>query len=265
MPLVNALITPHAPLLLPSIGKEFKNQTRKTRKAMVAAIHDLYASRPDVVVILHPHGPSIARSFAANVSEQLTVSFKEFGDLVTRREFKGELLLSHELKEQAENAGCPFSLLTTPDVSYDAAVPMIEFPATVRLPTFLPILTSNLKPEDHVNFGRLLDEVIHASGQRVAVIASAELSSHTTAAAPNGIRPEGKLFDAAVIKSLSRKSPADHLMAIDSATVEQAEACGYRPILILGGLIQHLNHHMRKLAYDSPFGTGLLVATIQPA
>lgn len=265
MPFVGASIVPHSPLLLSTVGKEYLQQMKRTQRALLAVSHDLHALKPSVIVVVHPHGQSIKGSFSANVADRFTAKFAEFGDMVTTAEWKGAIALSEQVKERAENHGFPLTLIHTPEVSYDVGVPLLLIAKSLANFAILPIGVSSLHPAEHVNFGKLLAEEFHNLQERIYVVASAELSQHTTAAAPAGIRPEGALFDRAIVKSIGKKGWAEALLRVDPNTVELADTCGYHPILVLAGVLARQNVHAKKLSYESTFGIGILTATFLSA
>ncbi len=262
MPFIGAAIVPHSPLLLPSIGKEYHRQTKKTQRALAAVSHELYGLQPDVLVILHPHGQHLEEAFGVNIADRFTIGFTEFGDLVTTTTRPGAVTLGQLIRERAEDSGFPVTLIHDPSLGYATGVPLVLVADHLPAVGLLPIRPTTLDPQTHVHAGRLLGEEFDAARQRIAVIASAELSHHLTPAAPGGQRPEGKTFDATVLRSLQKKFWAEHLLRIDDVIVEQADACGYRPLLMLAGLVARKNIAIRKLAYEHPFGIGLLTANL---
>jgi MEMO1 family protein len=52
MSLVFAAISPHPPLLIPSIGKEAIKKIQKTKEALEKLEEDLYLSRPEIIIII---------------------------------------------------------------------------------------------------------------------------------------------------------------------------------------------------------------------
>lgn len=264
MAFVGAAILPHSPLLLPTIGREYTTQTKRTLKARAAALAEIHALQPDSIIVIHPHGQKTPGAMTINLADQLSATFSEFGDMVTTANFKVDTRLAHEIKEQAEDAGWPLAITHDPKLSYDAAIPLLDLPGADTIP-ILPLSTSDLAAPAHANFGRVLADVLYASSRRIAVVISAELSQHASAAAPKGLRPEGEQFDAAIVKNLNKKPLMERWLNIPDDVIEQAEACGYLPLLMLSGLIAKSNCHVRKLSYEHPFGIGLLVAIIHPA
>ncbi len=265
MPFIGAAILPHSPLLLPAVGGSYAKQTRKIRRAIAAVAAELYALQPETIIVLHPHGPTVEASFVGVVAETLTVNLSEFGDLVTKRSFRTDVALADRLHERAEDHRFPYLLRHDAALTHDVSVPLIL--AADQLPNvhLVPVVTAQLDPRVHVDLGRLMAEEFHQTRKRVFVIASGELSSHVTDAAPGGARPEGTEFDRLMLRSLSRRPWSEALLRIDPTLMTLAECCGYRPFLILAGIIARQRVLTRRLAYDSPFGIGLLVATFHGA
>ncbi|MBI4426408.1 MAG: hypothetical protein HY567_02430 [Candidatus Kerfeldbacteria bacterium] len=265
MPLIGAAIAPHSPLLLPSIGKGFQSQTKKTVRALTALAQEIYALRPQVIVVLHPHGPTHPGSFVVNVADQLVANLSEFGDLVTAATWRGGPMLGHRLQERAEDQGFPLKLVSEATISYDVAVPLLFLPPNITTAAILPIGPATLDRQTHVHCGTLLAEEFHQTRERIFVLASAELSHHASRAASGGQRPEGITFDQAVNKAIVKRTLAAQLLALDLDHVELAESCGYRPLLMLAGMLKYQRTLARRLSYDSPFGIGLLVVTLHLA
>lgn len=232
---------------------------------MASVAYDLYARQPDCLIILHPHGRPVDETLGANVSESFNVDFKSFGDFVTNAHWPGALALASAIKERAEDHGFPLKFRHEPTVSYDVGVPLTLLAGHLPKVAVLPICPSTHDLQTHIHFGRLLAEVLHHSKQRVAVIASAELSQHVSAAAPSGIRPEGESFDKAITRGLGKKRWEHVLTGIDQTVVELAESCGYRALLILAGVLMKRNFHTHKLAYEHPFGIGFLTVIFNDA
>lgn len=261
MPFVGAGIVPHSPLLIPSIGKEYHKETKKTQRAMETLVQELYALRPDCICVIHPHGTVPANVFPVQTASVFAADFSEFGDLVTNRTWPATTRLSHELLEHAEDHGFPARFMHTPQLSHDVAVPLQFFPTFEQRVGILPIGTSpTLDRQTHVYWGSLLGEIFHRSHERIVVLISAELSHHASAAASGGVRPEGERFDHEVQSLLRKKNLSLNLLGLNDELIELADACGYLPLLVWSGIMKRKNLAVRKLSYESPFGIGFLVA-----
>jgi hypothetical protein len=93
MSLVFSAIVPHSPILLPTIGKDDLQKLKKTEAALKKLEEDFYLSKPDIVIIISPHGHLLKESFTFNMCAEFTTDLKDFGDLATKLTFKGESAL----------------------------------------------------------------------------------------------------------------------------------------------------------------------------
>jgi aromatic ring-opening dioxygenase LigB subunit len=93
--------------------------------------------------------------------------------------------------------------------------------------------------------------------QRVAVIASADLSHKVNEQSPGGATPEGILFDTTV-EEATRTNNVEKLMQLSPTVIEGVGQCGFRPIMTLLGTLQDMNVTPKTLCYEAPFGVGYL-------
>jgi len=91
-------ITPHSPILLPTIGKEHHKKLKKTIAAYKMLEEDIYASKPNTIVVLSPHGTTVPDALAIHICKIFKVNLKEFGDLATSLEFKANPKLTEEIR-----------------------------------------------------------------------------------------------------------------------------------------------------------------------
>lgn len=259
MSLVFAAIAPHPPILIPTIGKEHLKKIQATEEAMKKMEQDLYVAKPDTLIIISPHGHLLADAFSININPSYQVDLREFGDLITKNEYQSEMNLALKIKESAKLKHLPLVLQTEPVLDHGSAVPL--FYLTQHLPNIkiIPIGYSLLDAKTHLDFGYLIKEEIMNSNQRVAIIASGDLSHALTDDAPAGFSPEGKKFDEMLIEALKSHNTTA-LVNLDPKFCEAAAECGLRSFLILLGSLQRVNYELKLLSYEGPFGVGYLVA-----
>ncbi len=266
MPFVGAGIVPHSPLLIPTVGKEYHREMKRTQRAMMTLVQELYALRPDCICVIHPHGEALTGMFPLQIANEFVTDFTEFGDLVTKRTWPVALTLSHEIMEQSEDHGFSARLVNERTLPHDVAVPLHFFPAFDQRVEVLPVGTSpSFDRQTHVHWGSMLAEAFHQTRKRVVVLVSAELSHHSSAAASGGVRPEGERFDRDVQSMLRKKGLDRNLITMDDVQIELADACGYLPLLVWSGILKRKNLAVRKLSYEHPFGIGLIVALVHNA
>lgn len=259
MSLVFAAITPHPPLLIPSIGKDILKKLDKTKTAMEKLEEELYLSKPDVIIVISAHGSFFSDAFTINVCPQYHSDLKEFGDLVTKLEFKGEMNLSTTIREKTKEEKIPTTMITEPALDHGSAVPL--FYLTQHLPDvkILPISFCDLDWKTHLDFGYLIKEKILDCNKRVAVIASGDLSHALTTDSPAGFNPAGSKFDEKIQELLAHKNVSG-MLQLEAEFVKNSSECGFRTFLILMGILKNVDFTYRQHSYEAPFGVGYLTA-----
>jgi AmmeMemoRadiSam system protein B len=248
MSLVFAAMTPHPPILIPAIGKEQIAALAKTASAMERLEQELYVSKPQVIMIISPHGSLFGNAFAVNAHTNFTTLFEEFGDLATKKTWNGAPELAARISSAAKKRDLPVQLVSADRLDHGASVPL--FYLTNHLPDMkiLPMGYSGLSVDRHIQYGELLKDVIMAEDRRIAVIASGDLS-HTPASAS---------FDKELIELLEVRNTAGILQLGDDRAASAAE-CGYRSLLIALGILKNMNCVFKTYSYEAPFGVGYLV------
>lgn len=256
MSLAFAAITPHPPILLPSVGKDI-NELEQTKKAFLELEQELYLSKPQIIVVISPHEGIFPDAFVVNCYTNFTATFERFGDVLTKYEWPGSPDFASKISHVGNNHAFPLRLISEPSLSYGASVPLFSMTSHLEDFKIVPVGYSKLSPKEHLDFGELLKEVIMSSNKRVAVIASGDLSHHLSEKAPGGFRPEGKKFDEELIQLLETRNTLG-IAQMNGDLVAKAEECGYRSLLILLGILKNVDYQFRRLSYEAPFGVGYL-------
>ena len=261
MSLVFAAITPHPPILIPEIGKENLSQIAKTKEAMEELEQNLYASKPDIIILISPHGEMAADAFTINMSDRYQVNFENFGNFSVKMEFKGETVLMSAAKE-AIGQKIPVGVISNPVLDHGAGVPLYYLARHLPNISLVPIYFSLLDSLSHFEFGKGLKEVIADSNKRIAIVASGDMSHCLTKNAPAPFNPAGKIFDEKITELLE-KNDTQSIINIDPQLAENAAQCGLRSILILLGALNGVNYSTEILSYEAPFGVGYLVVNFK--
>jgi aromatic ring-opening dioxygenase LigB subunit len=109
---------------------------------------------------------------------------------------------------------------------------------------------------------RNYQEVSFRANKRVGIIASGNLAHTLTEDSPAGFNEAGKKFDNQIIDSL-KTSKINSLLALPAEVVGAAVTCGFRPLLILLGIIREMNFTTEILSYETATGIGLLTANFK--
>ena len=260
--IVFAGLVPHPPLSIPEVGKENTKLLEQTEKALQQFEQELYATTPEVLVLIGRHGEIQEHNFSINQSPDLKVDFKDFGDLLTTLKFNNDIGLGYKIKEAAETK-LPMVLTSADKLDYAMGVPLYHL--TKHLPEIkvIPIGYSNLDNKQHLEFGHHIHRMIDQSATRVAIIACADLSPKLQKDSPAGFSPQGQEFDQKLIEFIQNKD-IEKISGLDHNLVEQAAGQeALRSLLVLFGVIKDLNYKPNKLSYQSPFGIGYLVINFE--
>lgn len=259
MSLVFASIVPHSPVLLPSVGKEHLKKLKKTITAFHRLEQELIASKPDVLLVISPHGRINADHFTLEVRDRYVPDLKEFGIFEVPLEFRSDMRLTSAIKEHLEDRSVPLMLRSDTDLDYGIVVPLTYLAPKLHPVTIVPIAPSLLPPKAHFEFGQALQEVLMHSDRRVAVICSVDLSHRLTRSSPAGYSPFGRKFDEKIVAILQEKKPSA-FVTFEPQLAEKAAQCALPSLTILAGLLDSIDATPEILSYESPFGIGSLAA-----
>lgn len=253
-------LLPHPPILLPAIGQGRETEAAATLRAYEEAAREIASWEPEVLVLMSPHAPSKARSVAVNGSERLQGTFRAFGFPREEQYWNGDPALAERLVAAWGRGGisCQEQEL---ELDHGALVPLYFLAQAGYKAKVVTVSFGALAQRQYYEMGQMLRRLILAGTQRVAVIASGDLSHRVTRNAPAGYHPAGEQFDKQVIAAL-REGDAETLLHLPWELQEEAGECGLRSILFLLGACGH-KPFVRQLSYEAPFGVGYAVALVQ--
>lgn len=257
MSLVFAAVTPHPPLLIESIGKDKLEKIEKTKLAMDALEQELYIAKPNVIMVISPHGSIFEDAFSVNADTTFTSSYEEFGDLATKDEWRGIPDMAAIISHESNPKDIPVQLISESRIDHGTSIPLHYLTRHLPEVKVLPVGFSGLDPKKHLEFGELLKDVIMKSDKRVALIASADLSHALTDESPAGFHIDGKVFDEQAITLLETRNTLG-FAEMDPELVKNSACCGYRAILLTLGVLKNMNYSFKNMAYEAPFGVGYL-------
>ncbi len=261
MSLVFSAIVPHPPIAIPSLGKENLEKIKQTKEAMEGLEQDLYASKPDILIIISPHGELSADAFTINLSEKYEINFEAFGDFSTKLEAPGETIFTISNKERISDK-FQLNIISEPKLDHGIGIPYYYLGQHLKTTNLMPIYFSLLDNQTHLEFGKTLKDLIISSDKRIAVIASGDLSHCLTKDSPAPYNADGKKFDETLIELL-KNGDAQAVANIDPKLIKNAAECGLRSFLILLGILNGINYKTEILSYEAPFGVGYLVANLK--
>jgi len=257
MPLLNAAIVSHSPILIPEIGKINHQVLRKTVDAYQEIASELQGNDIETIIIITPHGQVQANYFTINAAPELAIDLSEFGYLGATRKFFSDLDFIHELKDIS---GDKIQLASDPKLDYGSSVPLHLLTSNLSDVKIVSLsYASELNLEDHFGLGNLIKQVIAKSAKRIAVIASGDLSHRLKKTSPSGYSPKGAKFDSKLIEILNNPiDTKENILKMDAKLINDAGECGLKSIVTLLGVIGDRQYEPNILAYQTDLGIGYL-------
>lgn len=258
MPLIYSAIVPHSPLLIPEIGKENTARLKNTIKSYEKIKAEIAEHEIETIIIISPHGPIQENTFAINLSPEYQYNFESFGNFSIKGTFKNDIGLVHRIRENLETKA-KLQLITEPFLDHGTSIPLRLLLGETSEVKIIPLYYSGLDNNDHFEFGKILQETLFHYPEKIAVIASGDLSHCHTKDAPLGYSPRAKKFDKKLVDLIKNNKPQD-ILKLETELIIEVHECGLRSILILLGILDDIKHQANILSYETPFGIGYLCA-----
>ena len=260
-PIVFAGLMPHAPILVPGVGRERLAEVTATAQAMATVSRHAVAAQPDTVVLVSPHSPRQPGAFGIWQTRKLRGSLEMFGSPEDRVDLPLDLAFAERLEATAARRELRTWRITGQPLDHGAVVPLCYLVAAGwKGPTV--ILSLNYTGDGGLDE---LGEAIAATAQelhrRTAVIASGDMSHRLTASAPCGFHSEAHRFDETFI-ALLRQGAFHDIQRIDASLQEvAAEDVADSTTVALAASHYRTDGHA-VLSYEGPFGVGYGVAIL---
>lgn len=258
MPNLLSALLPHSPLLIDEIGKDNKKALNKTIDAYQLVYNLIKEREIEIIITISQHGLLLDDSFSIGTSLQYNINFEEFACFKKRESLNSALKLSDNILKEIKY-DFPLQLIAKTKLDHGSAIPLELLTKNQKQIKVLPLFPANdLDWLSHYNFGQKLGEIINNQSEKIAIIASGDLSHRLKISSPGGFSPKGVKFDKKIIEYLNDpKQVKDKLLKLDKKNVLEAKECVLKPLLILLGIIGP-NYQGKKLAYQDDFGIGYL-------
>lgn len=260
MSLVFAGISPHPPLLIPTIGRgDIAKKIHRTKESLDQMEEDLYLTHPDTLLIISPHASLFANAFTLNFCPEYETDLREFGDIATKINYQGDHHLASYIYDTCKREHVPLGTISEKFIDYGSTIPLYFL--TRHLPDIKIVIVgfSELTRKEHFDFGYLIKEQIMKTNRRIAVIASGDMSHALSNDSPAPFSASGKWFDTNLQELLTTGNSAG-ILKMDEKFVNDASVCGYRSLLILLGILRGVKYTYKLYSYEAPFGVGYLTA-----
>lgn len=267
--LAGCALFPHPPIMLSEVGGPESTQVQKSVQAAESAAQFLMRKNPATIVIITPHGPAFQDAVGINVSPVLRGNLSAFGAPEVAVSFETNSLLAQNIIKQAERLGVSLAILDEPlsqqyrfslQLDHGAVIPLYYLNKAGFRGQVVHLSVGFLSYPEMYAFGKAVQGAIEATRQKVAVVASGDLSHRLIPSAPAGYSPQGRVFDERIIQLLQAMD-VKSMFALSPDLVEDAGECGLRPIFFLMGTMDGMDAEATILSYEGPFGVGYGVAT----
>lgn len=257
--IVFGALMPHAPVLVPEVGRDAAEVVRATVSAMREAGRRLAASAADTLVLVTPHGPVQRDAACLYRGRRLAGDFGAFRAPEVRLEVETDDGFDEALLEAADRAGLRLLTINPRHLDHGSLVPLYFL---AQVGSLLPavILTPPWETATGFQVGRLIARVARRLSRRLAVVASGDLSHRLTPDAPAGYSPDGATFDARLVDTLRTGDEAG-ILHFPPALAERAGQDVLPSLAVLLGALRRFRTVTEVLSYEGPFGVGYAVAT----
>ena len=262
MSILGAVIVPHPPLIIPTVGRGQERAVQTTINAYRTAAKRMAAWNPEVLIITSPHQIMYADYFHISPGRGAAGDMSAFDAAQTKLRVEYDAPLRREIVRCAESAGLRAGTLGERDPSLDHGtfLPLYFLQeAGVNCP-ILCVCLSGFSPLDHYRLGQCIAQAVETLGRRAVFVASGDLSHKLRDDGPYGFAPEGPEFDRQITEAMAA---GDFLcfLTMDPALCERAAECGLRSFQIMAGALDGQAVESKLLSYEGVTGVGYGVAT----
>ncbi len=262
MSILGAVIVPHPPLIIPTVGRGREQEVQSTIDAYQTAAKQAAAWEPEVLIITSPHQIMYVDYFHISPVRGAAGDMSAFGTAQTKLRVEYDAPLRDEIIRRAESADLRVGTLgqRNPYLDHGTFVPLYFLrEAGVDCP-ILRIGLSGFSPLDHYRLGQCIARAVKNLGRRAVFVASGDLSHKLRDDGPYGFAPEGPEFDRQITEAMAE---GDFLrfLTVDPGLCDRAAECGLRSFQIMAGALDGLAVESKLLSYEGVTGVGYGVAT----
>lgn len=262
MSIVAAYAVPHAPLLIPEVGKGQEKEVSKTVEAYERMADEIAEIKPETIVFITPHSVMYADYFHISPSKSAQGSMRQFGAPEVNINVDYDVAFIEAMCEEAVTEGIGAGTLGEKDRTLDHGLMVPLYFIKKSYPDFMAIriTISGQESFKHYEIGELVAKVAEKIGRKTVFVASGDMSHKLLATGPYGYALEGPEFDALVLDSF-RTAEFDKLLGVSEMFAEKAGECGLRSFIALAGALHKKSVESQVLSYEGAFGVGYGIAS----
>ncbi len=252
---------PHAPVLIPEVGGGREREAGATVEAMWQAARAVVNSRPDTVVLISPHSPRRSGQFGIWPGKSIAGDMSRFGRADVTLNLPNDLALAAAASEEFAARGLMTWWIASQPLDHGAFVPLYFLSRSGwRGPT--AVLGLNYPGEGGWRkAGDAIRSAANRQKQRIAIVASGDMSHRLVPGAPAGYEPRANEFDREFVRVL-RSGRYEWLNQLDPQLQELAAEDVVDSTLIAVHATGLAATGRGVLSYEGPFGVGYCVAEL---
>jgi aromatic ring-opening dioxygenase LigB subunit len=268
MSLIYACIAPHAGDLIPETVED-QNIVALTRKSMGEMSAKLEALKPEVVVIVNPHGFRVSNAMSISITSKANADWSP----EVKLDFNVDQALANAIADKADEMSVAVVRYIYGASGGDSCYVPLDWGAIIPLyfmghrfiskPNLVHISPMRTLPlATHYNFGRAIGRVLKESEKRVAFIASADQGHAHNENGPYGFDSASAQYDA-WMQDIICNGNLDELLNADPKLVEDGKPDSLWPTLILAGVLKENPMRASLLSYEVNVYFGILCAEFE--
>lgn len=268
-PLVFAGFAPHPPLLIEGVGDELKQEAAPTDQAYRRLAAGLIQANPTVVVLVTPHGPVFTDTYTIPGWDTLKGDFTPFGSPVSM-EWPAAKAYIERVWAITKKRRLPLTVISSRQLAnhryslnldHGTMVPLWYLQQAGWRGKVACVRIGGLPPDQCYEIGKALSEA--GGAEKIAFIASGDLSHCLSEDGPSPYNPAGAEFDQLIATALAA-GDYEAVLTIPAQLRQRAAECGWRPLVTLLGALAKQKVKSEVLSYQGPYGVGYLIASFTP-
>jgi aromatic ring-opening dioxygenase LigB subunit len=273
MAIMFACISPHGIEVIPELSGNMYDAFAETRRSMLEMASQMKRLNMDSIVLATPHNLRLEAKIGVATAEFTEGSLKANGRLVELRCSCDRELAKFILEKAKEsmlpvvgvNFGASDGSASCLPMDWGTLIPLWFFVGQGSEKPKVTIVTPSreIPLNELVEFGKVVNEVVKASGKRVAFVASADQGHAHRADGPYGYSHASVEFDQ-IVKEAVQRNDLRSLLNLSSEFVENAKPDSLWQLAILQGVLERSQLVGRLLSYQVPTYYGMLCAAYSP-
>lgn len=255
---------PHPPIIIPEVGRGEEKKIKNTYDACARIGSEIADLKPEVIIVVTPHGPMFSDAIALSFENSISGSLKQFRAPEVSMNFEIDMDLTKDIINKSQEniistVGVKTSFLKKYGREYEldhgSIVPLYFVVNKYNSFKLVHITYGGLTPIQLYKFGKIIKDVVEKSNQNAVFIGSGDLSHHLKDEGPYDYNPSGEKFDLEIINLLTIGDVAG-VFNMNPEMVENAGECGLRSYYIMLGAMDGNEIKGELLSYEGTFGVG---------